>query len=91
MVLRVVVLPAPLVPMRRDDLALVHGQRDALERVDVAVVGVEVLDLEQAMSGLALPRPAVGALGRALAQVRLDDPRVALDLRRRALRRCAAP
>ena len=32
---------------QRHDLALLHRQRDALERLDVAVVGVDVLDLEQ--------------------------------------------
>ena len=32
---------------QRDDLALLDRQRDALERLDVAVVGVDVLDLEQ--------------------------------------------
>ena len=31
----------------RDDLALLDGQRHALEGVDVAVVGVDVVDLEQ--------------------------------------------
>ena len=31
---------------QRDALALLDGQRDALERLDVAVVGVDVVDLE---------------------------------------------
>jgi hypothetical protein len=32
---------------QRDDLALVDLERDALQRLDVAVVGVELVDLEE--------------------------------------------
>ena len=46
MVLSVVVLPAPFDPMQGDDLALPHLEIDALERVDLAVVGVDVLESE---------------------------------------------
>ena len=83
----------------RDDLALVDGQGDALQGVDVAVVGVEVGDLEQ-RHGQASVRagsrrlPAASCrrcrrhpppARRGLAQVGLDDALVALDLGRRAL------
>ena len=54
----------------RDDLALVHGQRDALQRLDVAVVGVDVLDLEQRHQPVAAW----------VAEVGLDDAVVVADL-----------
>ena len=53
---------------QRDALALLDGQRDALERLDVAVVGVDVVDLEERH------RP-LSRLGL-LAEVGLDDARV---------------
>ncbi len=72
----------------RDDLAVIDGQRDATQGLDVAVVGVQVGDLEQ-RHVRPCPAPARGAAALtragALAQVGLDDPLVALDLRRRAL------
>ena len=48
---------------QRDDLALVDGQRDALERLDRAVVGLDVVQLEQRRAD------AVGAAPRRLASV----------------------
>ncbi len=44
---RVVVLPAPLEPISVTTCARVDRQRDAFQRLDRAVVGVEVGDLEQ--------------------------------------------
>ena len=46
MVLSVVDLPAPFAPIRRDDFALLDAERDALQRVDRAVVDVEVFDVK---------------------------------------------
>ena len=43
----VVVLPAPLRPMRVTHCPRLHGQRDALEDVGLPVVGVNVLEREQ--------------------------------------------
>ena len=69
-VLRVVVLPAPLAPMSVTISPSADGQRDALEGVDVAVVGVDVVEDEHrrladvgagAGGGVALARHAAGA------------------------------
>ena len=50
---------------QRDDLALLDLERDALERLDVPVEGVDVLELEQRHR-----------LARLLSEVGLDDARV---------------
>ena len=88
MVLSVVVLPAPLAPMSVTISPVVHGQGDAPQGVDAAVVGVEVGDLEQG-HGQAESAAAAAAAGavppRRLAQVGFDDALVALDLGWRAL------
>jgi len=47
MLRRVVLFPAPLAPIRVDDLPGLHGQADPLQRVDGAVVDVKVSDLQQ--------------------------------------------
>ena len=52
MVRSVVVLPAPLVPMRRDDLALVDVEADPLDGLDLAVGDLEVLDLQHGAHAL---------------------------------------
>ena len=76
----VVVLPAPLLPMRVDDLPGVDVEADALDRLDLAVGDVEVADLEQGRPSAPAGAPEVG----------LDDPGVALHLGRRALDQLAA-
>src|SRR5581483_12492497 len=53
------------------DLALLHLERDALERGDVAVVGVEIVDSQHAADG----PPEIG----------FDDLRLVLDHGRRPL------
>src|SRR5581483_6290607 len=63
---------------QRHDLARVDPDRDAPQRVDVAVVRVDLVDDEEGRRGHALRH-------RPPADVRLDDAWVALDLRRRAL------
>src|SRR5207249_3633372 len=40
-------LPGAVAADQRHDLALLHRERDALQRLDVAVVGVDLLDLEE--------------------------------------------
>ena len=88
---------------QRDDLALLHGEADALERLDRAVLDGDVVELEQAhavSSGgrgrgrcpvwrrSAGARPLGGVGGGvAAAEVGLDDLRVALDLLRACRRR----
>ncbi len=88
-------------PDQRDDLALAHLQRDTLDRVDGAVVGVDVVHIEDQRLAVAATggRPARlgsrGGLGlaaglahaddRLRAQVRLDHARILLHLFRRAL------
>jgi hypothetical protein len=43
---QVVLLPAPLAPIKRHDLALFHLQRNTVERADRAVVHVEIADFK---------------------------------------------
>ena len=45
------VLPAPLAPTMADDGALLDGERDAVERLGVAVEDVEVFDGEHHPAG----------------------------------------
>ena len=49
-------LPGPVGADQRDDLALLDGQRHALQRLDLAVVRVDVVDLEQRPSRPCFPR-----------------------------------
>ena len=69
MVRSVVVLPGAVRAEQRDDLAGEDLQRDPLERVDVAVVGVDVVRPQERLAagavGAAAGAPAVG--GHALA------------------------
>ena len=51
-VFSVVVLPAPLAPMSVTISPSLDGERDALERLDRAVVDVQVLELKQASVGV---------------------------------------
>ena len=46
-IFRVVVLPAPLAPMRATISPAVDAQRDPLERLDLAVEDVDVFELKQ--------------------------------------------
>ena len=66
---------------QRDDLARVDLERDALERLDRAVEGVDVLDLEDRLAcgtGGGVPVRASSCLAP---EVRLDDARVRAHLR----------
>ena len=92
-----VVLPAPLVPMRVTTSPALDAEGDALDGLDLAVGDPEVLDLEQcghrSFSLPAVPVVPVGRFDFALflarapsrvAEVGGDDAFVALDLARRA-------
>ena len=73
-----------------DDLALFDGQRDALQGMDIAVIGVDVLNFEHRHGNtLRLGRrgglPLAEAAGRAPPEIGLDDFGVVLDLRRSPL------
>ena len=54
----VVVLPAPFAPSSDDDLALLDRERDAVQRLHLAVARLDVLELEQRHRSLAGPRYA---------------------------------
>ena len=72
----VVDLPAPFEPMRVTISPSSTVEGHAAQGMDRAVVGVDVVELEQGhRQASAAPRP----------EVRLDDPRVGADLGRRAL------
>ena len=76
-------LAGPVGADERDALALLDRQRDALQRLDVAVVRVDVVDLEHRhQSTTAL---LTLALGLVLAEVRLDHQRIVADRLRVAL------
>ena len=53
---KVVERPTPLRPSMRDDLALADREGDALEDVALAVIGVEVGDLEHRAHAGTVPR-----------------------------------
>ena len=52
MVLSVVLLPTPLRPSRPDHLARADHERHAVQDVALAVVGVQVLDLDEGLLGM---------------------------------------
>ena len=52
----VVVLPAPLAPSSVVSAALVEGEAEAVQRLDLAVIGAEILDVEHRGHWSLLPR-----------------------------------
>ena len=60
----VVDFPAPFAPIKRDDLAFVNLERDPLQRLDRAVVRMDVFDAQQRAVTFGLAGHAIAALPR---------------------------